>query len=204
MNFKIIIAMLILTGTVMTVSCKKASDSVGPVGFVTVVFDEQNVKTVTIGNQIWMAENLKVTVDPNGNRLSSRSVNNDPRNDGLYGRLYTFDEAVAACPQGWHLPGIEEWNELFTTLGGIEIAGGKLKAVDYWDQPNAGATNSSGFSALPAGGEHDGFGWACHFWSSTEDGDNAYIPSLMNSREDAYVLYDQAKTLRLSVRYIKD
>lgn len=186
--------------------CKKSSVDIPvntPNGQTIVSFDEENIRTVQIGNQIWMAENLKVTVDPEGNFLNSESINGDSSRDEIYGRVYTFDDAVAACPPGWHLPSIEEWNRLFETLGGIDVAGGKMKTVDLWDQPNVGATNSSGFSAVPSG-PHDGFGWACHFWSSTEDGDIAYIPSLMNSREDAYILYDQSKSNTISVRYIKD
>ena len=202
---KLLIVVLVLICFLM--GCKKVQitpDDPTPIDFVRVDFDEANISTVTIGNQIWMAENLKVTVDANGNRLDSRSINDDRNNDDIYGRLYTFYEAQAACPAGWHLPSIEEWEELFDTLGGIEVAGGKMKTVEYWNQPNAGATNSSGFNAVPSGGYHDGFGWACHFWSSTEDGDNAYIPSIMNSGEDVYILYDQSKSNLCLVRYIRD
>lgn len=207
MKLKKWIGFIIMIGLAFLFSnCKKstiAGEPEPPYPVTIVSFDEANVKTVTIGNKVWMAENLKVTVNPAGNPLGCESINGDNSLDDLYGKIYTYQQALDACPPGWHLPSIDEWNELFNTLGGIDIAGGKMKTVDYWDQPNVGASNSSGFSALPAG-PYDGFGWSCHFWSSTEDGDNAYIPSLMNNIENAYILYDQSKTLKISVRYIKD
>ncbi len=197
--------LLLLVAGCLSFACKKSQEPIPdyPPGFVVVRFDEANIRTVQIGNQTWMAENLKVTVAPDGRMLNSSSINGDSSLDVQYGRVYSFHDAVAACPPGWHLPSIEEWQELFNTLGGIEIAGGHMKTVELWDPPNVGATNSSGFSAVPAG-PRDGFGWACHFWSSTEDGNNAYIPSLMNSRADAYILYDQPKSTTISVRYIRD
>lgn len=170
-------------------------------------FNEANVRKVQIGNQVWMAENLNITVDSGGRRIACIVYKNEPGLADVYGRLYRWDEAVQACPPGWHLPSLEEWQTLFDYLGGIETAGGKMKAIDGWNPPNVGASNSSGFSALPAGGcndgQFDGLGWATHFWSSTADGALARMPSLMNDKENAYVL-TVGKNLTASVRYIRD
>ncbi len=202
MNLKKVLIFLLVLILLIIGNCKKIVDPI--IGTDNrIVFDESKVRTVAIGNQTWMAENLKINVDRGGNLMNCRSIHEDPANDEVYGKVYTYQQALDGCPSGWHLPSIEEWHVLFDSLGGIAVAGGKMKTIEYWDPPNAGATNSSGFSAVPAG-PHDGFGWACHFWSSTEDGGNAYMPSLMNSREDVYILYDQLKTSTISVRYIRD
>lgn len=173
-----------------------------------VAFDEHAVVTVEIGGRIWMAENLKVTLDRDGNRLDAVAYNRDESLVGRYGRLYTLDEAQAACPAGWRLPSLQDWQALFDALGGIDQAGGRMKTVDFWDAPNVGASNSSGFSALPAGGasatnQFDGLGYAAHFWSSSVNGDLAPVPSLMNSRADAYVL-NLERSMKASVRYVRN
>jgi uncharacterized protein (TIGR02145 family) len=171
-------------------------------------FDEAATATVQIGEQTWMAENLKVTVDSAGNLLQAVAYDFDESLAERYGRLYTHAEALQACPPGWRLPTMQDWQVMFDRLGGIAAAGGKLKTVDYWQEPNVGATNSSGFSALPAGGagaanQFDGLGFAAHFWSSTQAGNAAQAPSLMNSQESAYVL-DLDRSMKASVRYIRN
>ena len=166
------------------------------------------VASVQIGQQVWMARNLDVAVDSAGTPLSPIVYNNDQSLAGTYGRLYTYDDAQRACPRGWHLPSAAEWQTLFASLGGIEVAGGKMKVVANWNPPNVGASNSSGFGALPAGGcatssQCDGLGWAAHFWSSTTAGDTAQVPSLMNNLENAYVL-DLNRSMKASVRCVRD
>lgn len=140
-------------------------------------------KFVTIGNQVWMAENLKYLPEVVGPTIESWA---DPcyyvygydgtnvkaakatANYRTYGVLYNWPAAVAGlksstanpsgvqgvCPKGWHLPSDAEWTQLTDYLGGIEAAGGKLKETGtaHWDIPNEGATNESGFTALPGGG----------------------------------------------------
>lgn len=124
-------------------------------------------KTVRIGDQIWMAENLRylpsvsVTAsetDPSyyvygytGIELEVAKAN---ENYKAYGALYNVPAALTACPNGWHLPTLTEWDDLIDALGGTSAAGPKLKEVGdaHWESPNAGATNESGFTALPAGG----------------------------------------------------
>lgn len=135
--------------------------------------DGNTYKTIQIGKQEWMAENLKTTKFNDGTDipftpdndawLSADSAaycdyDNDPSNSDHYGRLYNFSVADSTntrkvCPAGWHVPSSQEWVILVDTLGGEIVAGGKLKeeTTIHWATPNAGATNESGFTALPGG-----------------------------------------------------
>lgn len=147
-------------------------------------------RTVTIGTQVWMAENLKTTRYNDGTEIplvTEQSAwynlnapgycwyNNDEKaNRDIYGALYNWYALNTGklCPSGWHVPSDEEWAVLISYLGGDAIAGGKMKEVGttLWLSPNTGATNSSGFTALPAGFRgRSGFipGINTLFWSST-------------------------------------
>ncbi|WP_281166968.1 FISUMP domain-containing protein, partial [Mariniradius saccharolyticus] len=97
-------------------------------------------KIVKIGDQVWFAENLKYA--------SGICYDNQPENCEEYGYLY---EGTPECPLGWHVPSKGEWEILINHLGGSELAGGKLKSVEGWNEPNVGATNESGFTGLPGG-----------------------------------------------------
>jgi len=145
---------------------------------------------VTIGIQIWMKENLKTVHYSNGVAIPNVTANNSWAaltsgaycdNDNLttngikYGHLYSFYTVVDTrhiCPTGWHIPSLDEWNTLENTLG-VESEGGKLKTTtNDWRQPNIGATNSSGFSALPGGnrdatGNYTPTGSSAKFWGKT-------------------------------------
>ena len=146
------------------------------IGNSNVLFDIDNnvYHTVTIGSQVWMKENLKVTRYRNADTIpqvqdSSQWVNlttgawcyyNDHPNNypvagsiyGKYYNWYTLNDPRGLAPQGWHVPSDSEWNVLSTYLGGDSISGGKMKDTGtvYWNSPNL-ATNSSGFTALPSG-----------------------------------------------------
>jgi uncharacterized protein (TIGR02145 family) len=136
--------------------------------------DGKIYKTVKIGNQIWMAENLNFKIN------NSWCYKNRRKNGKIYGRLYTWGAALNACPSGWHIPAGDEWKELIDFLGGNEVAGSKMKAKGtiengdgLWKSPNNGATNESGFSALPGGkrsynGSYEDIGIISYFWSPTE------------------------------------
>jgi len=108
--------------------------------------DGKAYNTVKIGNQMWMAENLKY-------RTSSGSwcYGNDSSNCDKYGRLYDWNTAMTACPSGWHLSTDQEWSNLITAVG--SSAGTKLKAAIGWDKngDNGNNTDDYGFSALPGG-----------------------------------------------------
>jgi uncharacterized protein (TIGR02145 family) len=189
-------------------------------------------KTITIGTQTWMAENLRVTKYRNGDPIPNVTDNtawatlttgaycnwvNTANKDDIasYGRLYNWYAASDSrniAPLGWHLPTDAEWTTLITYLGGETVAGGKMKETcsTLWYSPNTGATNESGFTALPSGfrynsdGVFDYLGSFGNWWSST-----AYLTFYARSR---FVYYDQTKCLRnynskpfgFAVRLIKD
>lgn len=126
--------------------------------------DGQTYDIVQIGNQCWFAENLNYEVS------NSWCFDNNTANCDTYGRLYTFDASLTACPDGWHLASQEEWNALVAHLGGQNVAGGKMKSTTGWDNPNIDATNESGFSAISAGvrsnnGSYHYLGQETYFWS---------------------------------------
>jgi uncharacterized protein (TIGR02145 family) len=149
-------------------------------------------KTIVIGTQEWMAENLKTTIYRNGDAIANVTdnsqwynsttgkwcyYNNNSQYDCPYGKLYNW-YAVAdprnVCPTGWHVPTDAEWTTLTSFLGGELVAGGKMKStyLQYWSSPNQDATNESGFSGLPGGGRgSDGnfysVGSVGGWWSST-------------------------------------
>ena len=128
--------------------------------------DGKVYKTVQIGNQLWMAENLAYNSGPGCYVVGEVEK---------YGFLYDFDTARNVCPAGWHLPSNEEWTILINYQGGEEVAGGKLKSKKNWDKyhgKNYG-DNQSGFSALPAGFKDPpksakwDIGGKAYFWSNT-------------------------------------
>ena len=156
-----------------------------------------NVYTsVTIGTQIWIVENLKTTkfndgtaipIITNNTAWATLTIpgycwyNNDTTNKGIYGALYNWDVVDLAsnngknvCPIGWHVPSGTEWITLEDNLGGYTKASVKLREIGtiHWQSPNAGATNESGFTALPGGYRlYDGrfldIGLSGHWWSTT-------------------------------------
>jgi uncharacterized protein (TIGR02145 family) len=151
-------------------------------------YDNNNYTIVQIGTQIWMAENLKSIHYFDGTSINYYDYDHDPNNSLIYGRLYAWSSAMngaassnsnpsnvqGVCPDGWHLPSKAEWQQLGTYLGGLTIAGGKMKetGILHWVAPNAGATNEIGFTALPAGiwAFWDEFQWKgdhCAFSTST-------------------------------------
>ena len=135
--------------------------------------DDNVYHTISIGNQVWMIENLKTTKYRNGDLIGTTTpatlylsegsyskyqwaYAGNESNVATYGRLYTWYAATDSrnvCPTGWHVPTDAEWTTLTTFLGGENIAGGKLKetGTNHWPTPNNIATNSSGFTALPGG-----------------------------------------------------
>ncbi len=195
-------------------------------GMLTDSRDGQTYRTVKIGSQIWMAENLNYEAE------SSWCYGDDPANCTKYGRLYTWAAAVGkdedecgygyrcglgsgdirgACPKGWHLPSHDEWEALFTAVGGSSTAGSKLKSQTGWTA-YSGITNEDafGFSALPAGYRNDNGdyyyeGDIAYFWSSTEgNGFSAYYMSLYCNGDDAGLYGSYGKDDGFSVRCLMD
>jgi uncharacterized protein (TIGR02145 family) len=192
-------------------------------------YDNNLYKTVKIGTQYWMAENLKVSHYRNGeaipnvtdasqwSSLSSGAYcwyNNDVVNKNIYGVLYNYYTVVDSrnlCPVGWHIPSDDEWSTLTTYLGGKSVAGGKMKetGTTHWQSPNTNATNVSGFRGLSGGyryddGTFDGLGYYGGWWSSAEDGaGNAWDRYLYYSTGDVGRGYG-GKKVGFSVRCVKD
>jgi uncharacterized protein (TIGR02145 family) len=108
--------------------------------------DGQTYTTIQGGTDWWMAENLRYETES-----GSYCYENSDVRCNTYGKLYTWDAAMNACPDGWHLPTLNEFHAMVNTLGGVDSAGGKLKNTEsmLWKEPNTGATNISGFGALP-------------------------------------------------------
>ena len=135
--------------------------------------DGQSYMTVTIGDQIWLAQNL------NYNDSESYCYDDEPTECVTYGRLYTWAAAQKACPAGWHLPSKNEWDILFTTVGGLSVAGAMLKSSSGWENDGNGTDNYS-FTVRPAGyrdtsGHYGDGGNGAYFWTSTEgNNDDAY------------------------------
>lgn len=178
-------------------------------------------KTVKIGHQIWMTENLRYIpyLSPLNDHHGIWVYNFDGQEfkDAIttkcyieYGCLYDWETAKLVCPSGWHLPTDEEWTKLADYLGGTDIAGGKLKSMSGWENPNIGATNESGFSALPAGyfnNIHKSFhtiGKFGHWWSSTEMGINRVWVRTMMTDNSVISRHADPKLGGFSVRCIKD
>lgn len=126
--------------------------------------DGKVYRTVKIGDQIWMAQNLNYEMN------ESTCYDYSEQNCRKYGRLYSWSAAKFACPKGWHLPDTTEWMELFEDVGGFEIAGKMLKSKKNWIDDDKGS-NAYGFSALPAGMVMPrgfwGLGISGGFWTSS-------------------------------------
>jgi uncharacterized protein (TIGR02145 family) len=170
--------------------------------------------TVKIGNQVWMAENLRCNIE------NSWCYDEDEANCQKYGRLYTWDAATKACPAGWHLPTREEWRELVRAVDpnaqldinnwdNANVSGKKLKSNNGWNG-NGNGTDEYVFSALPGGDRYTAYGsfgyagYIGNWWTSTEYGsDIAYY---------RYIIYDKGfvseyrcdKSYAFSVRCVKD
>jgi len=185
-------------------------------------------KTVKIGDQVWMAENLRATTFVNGDNIPELKTNkewrkgrrspawssyrNDPANGLKYGYLYTRAAVFNGqlCPEGWRVPYYNDVIELQNLLGGEEVAGAKMKSTSGWKKNNDWNTNSSGFTALPSGERLYSGGFKLIykytlFWTKTR---NTQLHAVY-----LYGLWDNKMGLRLSpwmpdggwcVRCIKD
>lgn len=208
-------------------ACEKTEDN-------SIKDGDNNVYTsVEIGTQVWFVENLKTTKYRNGDLIGTTSSptfditnENSPRyqwayngnesNVAAYGRLYTWyavTDSRNLCPAGWHVANAEEWDILLTFLGGYSVAGGKLKETStiHWKSPNGGATNETGFTALPGGyrdvnGTFNSIGNLGYWWSFLEytySTSSVWIMYLNNENSDVYSDY-YSKNYGYSVRCIKD
>lgn len=194
----------------------------------TVTYEGQIYNTVQIFSQCWLRENLNVGIMiPGAQNMSNNDMiekycyNDDSVNCITYGGLYQWVEimqytstqgAQGICPIGWHIPSDEELTALTTYFGGEDIAGGPMKeaGTTHWNPPNSGATNSSGFTALPGGirdmdGSFKSLGRQGDFWTSTTYGvPYAWIRRLYNDITNAYPAPMDKDTYGFSLRCVLD
>ncbi|MFZ4569029.1 MAG: fibrobacter succinogenes major paralogous domain-containing protein [Bacteroidota bacterium] len=205
-----------------TMSCSESNTNVD---------ETVNLPQVVIGNQIWMKENLSVSVFRNGDPIpyasnyeewGESSINqkpaycyygDNPLNESKYGKLYNWyavNDPRGLAPKGWHIPSDAEWTKLSDYLGGAPVAGGKMKSSYGWLSPNLGGNNLSGFNGFP-GGFRD-LDWIFKdsskigsWWTTTEaiNGVTSHNRSLVYD----YTVLDRFSYTQsggLSVRCIKD
>jgi uncharacterized protein (TIGR02145 family) len=195
--------------------------------------DNNNYAAVEIGNQIWMAENLKTSRYNDGTaipNITDKAIwaalgssaccdwGNDPSSSAIYGKLYnwytlniTGNGGKNVCPAGWHVPADAEWTTLVTWSGGDGIAGDRLKesGTMHWFSPNTGATDEEGYAALPGGyrivnGNFSTIGWAGLWWSSTVyDGTSSWYYNMAYNLSSVNRSYVD-KGFGISVRCLKD
>lgn len=227
------------SGGLTNFTTKEVTVSIEYTGTVTDI-DGNVYQTVQIGNQIWMAENLKVTRYRNGDYIPNVTGNtewtnlstgaycsydNDNNNIDTYGLLYNWyavDDSRNLVPEGWHVPTDEEWKQLEMYLGMSQTEtndtgwrgtdeGGKLKEVGttHWQSPNTGATNESGFAAVPGGyryssGPFVSIGNFAYFWSATEYYSGSAWYRLLYYGSSDVVRYDYYEQAGFSVRCVRD
>ena len=188
--------LVIAIGLIFITECKKDSTN-DPNAVVDI---EGNIyHMITIGTQTWMVENLITTKYNDGTAIpmiadisSATNLttpgygwpNNNSANKATHGMIYNWYAINTGklCPKGWHVPTNDEWLKLITYLGGDSIAGGKLKetGTTHWQSPNKGATNESGFTALPLSTQlsnetFTGKGSSSIWWTSSEYIDPRYV-----------------------------
>ncbi len=209
---------VLLTGMAIVLlnSCEKSGKDGKDEGSSGIVFNKNKTygtvtdidgnvyKTIVIGSQTWMAENLKTTRYSGGDSINHLPdgeawnaatagawiyYNNNNKMNGAYGKLYNWlavEDPRNICPAGWHIPDDAEWETLFNSLGGYEVAAAKLKetGTTHWAYSNEGSTNESGFTGLPGGmrwGDYFDLGLTGFWWSSTDAQDYYNL--------DAYYIY---------------
>lgn len=175
--------------------------------------------TVRIGDQVWMQENLRVTVDPDSNSIVSYLYNNDEANEETFGRLYTWNVAMngsgqegaqGICPAGWHIPSDGEWKTLEIFLGMTQQ---EADMTNTWRGSPVGTIlakgGGSGYEALFAGrmtsyGTFSLLNQYEYVWTSTEYGDNAWRRCFESGVSTSGRWNTFPKTYGFSVRCLKD
>jgi len=180
--------------------------------------------TVTIGTQVWMAENLKTTkyndgksIPDGNNEVTWKGLKSDAycwflddsSNKATYGAYYNWHAVNTGklCPEGWHVPADKEWRTLTDYLGSENVAGHKMKSSSGWSR-NGNGSNESGFSAMPLGyrntkGLFSSMGISSYWWSTTSDSVNGWYTVLFSKDGTAFKYYGQ-KESGFSVRCLKN
>jgi uncharacterized protein (TIGR02145 family) len=217
---------LIVGMLIVATSCKKDNDT-----STVTDFDGNVYQTVTIGSQVWMKENLKVTHYRNGDSIPNITDNtlwcnltsgaycnygNTNTYVNSYGRLYNWHavkDSRNICPVGWHIPTYNDWVKLSDYLGDNDAGKMKESGTSHWESPNSGANNSSGFTGLPGGsrggiienGSFMNIGEHGVWWSVTESNDyDAYYWYMSYSTVSGYLGNIGIKEHGYSVRCVKD
>lgn len=221
----------------------EANNNGGEPGTVTDI-DGNTYTTVVIGNQVWMTQNLKVTHYRNGTAIDYPGENNDAwyNNNGgayawynnniewknIYGGLYNYFAVVnqnGLCPEGWHVPGVEEWNQLYMYIGQNTPSGNRLKSCRQVESPLEGCSTSTHprwdynatnhgvddfhFSAIPAGsrgveGGYSGMGVANELWTATEIGNGRAWARILLNESNELLNDDGYMKKGISVRCMKN
>ena len=235
MKYAVLLLALMFVG-VATPSMAQKVDTTGPVPQLESVedIDGNRYDIVKIGSQFWFKSNLKVSKYRNGESIPTglnnsdwknttsgayAVYNNDTKNESLYGKLYNHyavTNSRGLCPTGWHVPTDEEWTTLQNQLGGSRAAGGAIKSkatqptTGGWASPNTGATNSSGFTALPGGlrnftGDFNNMSNCGYWWSSSvSSGSSAWDRNLDGNFSNVLRYHRHSRTYGFSVRCLKD
>jgi len=239
----IILSFLAVSMLILVVGCGGDDNPAGPDNTTLTDIDGNIYQTVTIGSQVWMMENLKVTHYRNGDPIPNVidlgewaglstgaycNYDNDTTIASIYGRLYNWyaiDDGRNIAPEGWHVATEEEWQQLEVSIGispvtadslgrhGID-EGGKLKEADttHWLSPNTGATNESGFTALPGGCRDVSADflalYECSFFWSSEECDGTLLDRALYRTmwyDESYICCDPYyKESGFSVRCVRD
>jgi uncharacterized protein (TIGR02145 family) len=198
----------------------------------TVHYEGKTYNTVQIGAQCWFKENLNVGVRINESQdqiatngiMEKHCYDDLESNCDIFGGLYQWDEMMQGsttpgvqglCPSGWHIPTDIEWTTLTDYLGGDSVAGGRLKELGttHWQYPNEGATNESGFSALPGGlrnnyyGSYSNLTELGYWWSSVEKNEEYFLYGwniVLGYHVSYFFTHFYGKSKSFSVRCLKN
>ena len=181
--------------------------------------DNQVYRTLVISNHVWTAQNMNYEIESEENREATNwCYKNDPDNCKKLGRLYAWDAAQKACPEGWHLPTVDDWKELLedqscnTTQSDYgtwiyDCAGNRLKATDSWDSQKEERKNAFGFSVTGAGIRFEkkdiGINEAAIFWSATDTLSFYAFAVIFQDNENSTLLGAIDKENGFSVRCVK-
>lgn len=226
--FQVFTFFLVMVFIIGLSACKK-SDTPFVCG-TSVPYGGKIYQTVQIGTQCWFRENLNIGVridkdsaQKDNGIIEKYCYDDNEDNCNTYGGLYYWDELMqyvttegvrGICPDGWHIPTDAEWNILVGFLGGDSVAGGKMKEAGtvHWLSPNTGATNSSGFTALPGGFRqwisiayyYDYITYGTYFWSSSLEYDTHNVWCRYLSRNGAFIYRWELSQVGSPARCLRD
>jgi uncharacterized protein (TIGR02145 family) len=183
---------------------------------------------INIGGQLWVVKNVTTSVYKNGDTIPQVTdntqwdnlttgawcwYNNDPANESIYGKLYNWyavTDSRGISPNGYHVATSTEWSTISSYLTSVGLNGGALKSLDVWSSPNTGATNSTGFGAIPGGfrnfngGVFSNLNLAARFWTTEDVNVNNGRSYALNYNSSTLSTFSVSKKYGYSVRFLKD